>query len=159
MNVADIMTSPVATVEPATPVGAVARIMLERSLSGLPVVDQSGKLVGLVTESDLVAKHAHVHVPRYLGILGGVFPLELHNADEEMRRVLAVTAGDLMTRDVIVIAPEATVEDAATLMVEEHANPIPVVANHRPVGIVSRADVVRLLVLEENGAGPTSSSF
>jgi CBS domain-containing protein len=149
MKVREIMSSPVVTVSPEATVGEVARTMTDRALSGLPVVDARGLMLGMVTQNDLVVKHAHVHVPRYIGILGGVLPIETGTTDEEMRRVLAVTARDLMTENVVTISPEAEVEDAASLMVERAANPIPVLVRRSLIGIISRTDIIRLLVLEE----------
>jgi CBS domain-containing protein len=149
MNVRDLMTEPI-TVDPSTSIGRVSRLMVENHLSGLPVVDQRGSLVGVVTESDLVTKHARVHGPTYLGFLGGVLPIETRRQDAEVRRALAVSAGDIMSMDFATIPPGADIEDAATLMVERDANPIAVVEGERLVGMISRADIVRLLVVEED---------
>lgn len=152
MKVRDIMTSPVVTVRLETPVADVARLLLKRGLSGLPVVDRTGTVRGLVTEGDVVAKHARPHVPLYLGILGYVIPIETQARDEEVRRVLAVTAGELMTNHVRTIAADAPVDDAATLMVDHDVNPIPVLEGDTLVGIVSRHDILRLLVREDESA-------
>src|SRR5206468_11670934 len=126
VNVREIMLSDVRTVTPQASVDEVARLMLEGGLASVPVVE-NGRLLGVVTETDLVTKHARVHMPTYLGILGTVIPFERRGTDEEIRRVLAVTAGELMEREAPTIGPDATVEDVATYMVDEGVNPVAVV--------------------------------
>jgi CBS domain-containing protein len=149
MKVRELMRSPAVTTTRSASVGQVARRLVENSLGGVPVTDERGRLVGIVTASDLVVKHAHVHGPTYLGILGGVIPFETRRQDEEMRRALGVTAGDVMTSKVWSIGPDAEVDDAATIMVEEGAGTLAVVDEGRVVGTISEADIVRLLVVEE----------
>lgn len=153
MNVRELMTSPVATVLPTATVAEIARIMLEDHVSGVPVVDARGVVIGIVTESDLVAKHARVHMPTYFSILGMTFPVGAGHADDDLRRALAVSAEDLMTREVVVVGPDSPVDDAATMMVEHHVNPLPVLDRGKLVGLVSRTDIVRLLLVEETDAG------
>jgi CBS domain-containing protein len=149
MNVREIMTSPVVTVDPSTTVAEVARLMLERNVSGLPVVDADGRMVGLITKADVVEKHAQVHLPTYLGILGYAVPIRVRHSDEEIRHVLAVTAQDLMGSNPATIDPESTVDKAATLMVEHSVNPVPVLENGRLVGIIGYDDIIRVLLQEE----------
>jgi CBS domain-containing protein len=158
MKVRELMRSPAVTATRSALVGQVARNLVEYGLSGVPVVDDVGMLVGMVTESDLVVKHAHVHGPTYLGILGGVIPFESRRQDEEMRRALGVTAVDVMTTKVFSIGPDADVDDAATVMVEERARTLAVVENGQVVGTISQADIVRLLVVEEGEDDGRSTS-
>jgi CBS domain-containing protein len=149
MKVRDIMNAGAPTVEPDASVAEVTSTMLDLNLPGLPVVDRSGRVLGIVTETDLVHKHARLHLPRYIGILGGVVPLDMHRTDEDMRRIVGVKAQEIMTTEVIQIAPDDDVDDAATLMVERGANPLIVIENGRVVGVLSRTDILRLLVIEE----------
>jgi CBS domain-containing protein len=106
-------------------------------------------LVGLITRRDVVTKHAHIHLPVFIGLLGYVAPLELPGSREEVARALAVTASELMETDVVTIEPDAEVDDAATLMVDKDADPIPVVENGRLIGIITMADIIRLVLVEE----------
>jgi CBS domain-containing protein len=131
--------------------------MLERHLSGLPVVED-GRLVGMVTEKDLVAKHAQVHLPTYFSILGTVLPLGRHRTDEEIRHVLGVTARDLMSEDLVTVEVARSVDEAATLMVEHDVNPLPVMDGDRLVGILSHSDIIRLLLTEEEDGDADASS-
>lgn len=153
MKVRELMSSSVTTVPQTLQVAGIARLMVESGYSALPVVDARGSVVGLVSEGDVVTKHARIHGPAYLGILGGILPFSTHRVDEEMRKVLAITADDLMSLEFESIGPDDDVDDAATVMVEQDANPLLVLEQGRLVGILARADIVRLLMLEEeNGA-------
>lgn len=149
MIVRDTMTSPVTTIRADTKVAEIARLMLEHHLSGLPVVDENGHLLGLVTERDVVAKHARVHLPTYFAILGTWLPLETRRTDEDMRHVLAVTARDLMESHPVTVTSATGIDDVASLMVDKGANPIPVVDDGRLVGVVGHADIIRILLHEE----------
>lgn len=157
MKVRDVMGAPI-MIAPDTKVDAVARQIVEASLPGLPVTDSSGSIIGVVTRTDLVTKHARVHVPRYLGILGGVIPLETHRTEEDLRHILGVTAHDLMSEDIHTVAPDAEIDDAATMMVDARTDQLLVVENDELVGILTDTDIIRLLILEESDddTGPES---
>jgi CBS domain-containing protein len=148
MNVADIMTRDVITVPSDMRVGQIARVFRENQLSGLPVVDQDGQLVGVITELDMVKRHARPQLPTFLPLLGAFLPLGTKEYRESLRRITGVTAADIMTTPVNTIGPDASFEDAATTMVSNRSNPLPVVdANGQMIGIISRTDI--LAVIEE----------
>jgi CBS-domain-containing membrane protein len=149
MNVADIMTREPITVTPETPVQEVARLLVHHDISGVPVLAPDRRLLGMVTEEDLIVRHANLHLPIYVMF---VVVRGEHEFEEETRRALAATAGELMSDQPHTIAPDADIADAATLMMDTHANPIPVVTNGVLVGIISRADIVRLMVLKDEQA-------
>lgn len=151
MNVFDIMTQEVAFVTPEMPVREVARILVEYGISGVPVVE-NGKVIGIVTEEDLVMRSAIVDMPHFFSIFDSVFYLgKRHEFDEEMHKILATQARDLMTDKVVTISQDAPVQELATLMIKKEVNPVPVVnSTHELVGIVSRSDLVRLMVAEDN---------
>jgi CBS domain-containing protein len=145
LAVANIMTAEVVTVVRSTLVTEVARLMVEHSISGIPVVEED-RVVGIVTERDLVAQEMEIDPPAYGTFLDAIFKLPWDKSDEELRLVLATTAGELVSDDVATIAPSATVRDAAGIMYKQRRNPLPVVdEDGRLVGIVSRSDIIRLL--------------
>ena len=146
MLVEDIMSRNVVTLDADTPVQEIARIFRENNISGAPVLE-NGKLVGIVTGIDLIARHARIHYPRYLPFLDARIPLENPSEYKEMlRKVLGTTAKDIMTKKVVTVSPDAELEELATLMVERKVNPVPVVdEDGKIVGIVSQADVVRVI--------------
>lgn len=148
MKVADIMTREVISVRPDMRVGQIARVFRENQLSGLPVVTDEGELVGIITELDMVKRHARPQLPAYLPLLGVYVPLRTKEYRESLRRITGVLAEDIMTTPVNTISPDASIEDAATVMVSNRSNPLPVVdENGQMVGIISRTDI--LGVIEE----------
>ncbi len=153
MQVRDIMTTEVQTVSPDTPVQEIIRLFRDHGISGVPVIDQDGQLVGIVTEMDLIRRHARPHAPIYFPLLDARIPLGSEQSYREtVRRILATTAQELMTSPVQTVPPDMDVADLATLMVERGINPVPVVEDGRLVGIVSRTDLLR--VIEEFEAPP-----
>ncbi len=153
MQAKDIMTPAVITVSPTTPVAQIAQLLREKHISGVPVVNEAGKVVGLVTEIDLIKRHARLHFPVYLPFLESLVFLESpRHYQEEVSRALGTTAREIMTKPVRTARPDTDVEDIATMMAEERSNPIPILdeAGAR-VGIVSHTDIVRLVEQAEQG--------
>jgi CBS domain-containing protein len=147
MQVHEIMTREVITVRPDARVAAVARLFREHAISGLPVVDDEGAVIGIITEKDLIARHARPHFPHYIRVLDSVIYLEgSKRYEESIRHILATTAGELMTKPVRTVGPDMDVQDLAALMVEKGINPVPVLDDQdRLIGIVSRTDVLKLI--------------
>lgn len=140
MKVSDVMTRGVISVTPSMPLREVARLLSENRVSGVPVVDDDGRIVGVLSEGDLLAKQLTHSVSRRL-------PLEWilgeHHDPDELRRRAATTAGEAMTSPAITIEADRPVREAAARMVEGHVNRLPVLAGGRLVGILTRADLVR----------------
>ena len=146
MNVADIMTREVVSVRTDMRVGQIARVFREHQLSGLPVIDEAGELVGIITELDMVKRHARPQMPTFLPLLGAFLPLGTKEYKESLRRITGVMAEDIMTTPVNTISPDASVEDAATVMVSNRSNPLPVVDDSgRMIGIISRTDILSVI--------------
>ena len=148
MKISEIMEKNVITCKENTSVKEIAKLLVENNLTGIPVV-KGKEIVGIVTEADLIMQRAKLHMPSYIELLNSFLYLEdPTEVEEELKKILATRAFELMTREVITIHPDNSVSDLATLIEEEHINPIPVVRDDRLVGIVSRADIVRLLARE-----------
>jgi CBS domain-containing protein len=146
MQASDVMTKDVVTVSPETQVLEIARLLGERHIGGVPVVDAEGKLRGVVSEADLVVRAARPHFPRYIPFLEGVIFLENPaHYEQEVQKMLAVTAADIMTEKVITAPPTATLEELATIMTEHNINRVVITDGGRVVGIVTRGDIVRTL--------------
>jgi CBS domain-containing protein len=142
----DIMTADPVTVGPELTLTEAAHLMTERRVGALPVV-QGGKMVGLVTEGDLIMQDARVHFPTYLSLLGGyVFaPGANERFESSLRKAVAATVADVMTREPITVTADASVSDVATLMVERDIARVPVMDGDAVVGIVTKSDIVRSL--------------
>lgn len=139
------MTTAVITVNPDDEVEKVARLLLEHHISGLPVVDEEGQLVGIITEGDLVFQEKKIRAPLYTVILGGVIYLEKpQHFIDELKRTITRKVGELMSTKLHTVGPDASVEDIATIMVERNINRVPVVdEDNKLIGIVSRQDIIR----------------
>ena len=138
MHVDQLMSREVVTVTPETSLKEVAELLARHRISGLPVCDRDGRLLGVVSEADILWKE--------LGLApgnGGVIDLVLNTIDREHERVAARTAGEAMTSPAYTIAPTATVSQAAIAMTDHHINRLPVVSDGALVGIVARSDLVR----------------
>lgn len=147
----DIMTTEVIAVHPNEDVEKVAELLLKHHISGLPVLDDSGKLVGVVTEGDLVIRRKQVRAPLHVVILDSLIYLESpHRFLEEIKRAAAQKVGDLMTTKLYTVGPETAVETVATKMVERRVNRLPVTdADGKLLGIISRQDIIRVTFSEE----------
>jgi CBS domain-containing protein len=142
MNARDVMTVDVVSLAPETPIPEIVRIFRSRAITGAPVVED-GNVIGIVTETDLIARHARPHSPLYLPLLGAHIPLGGQREYAEIvRRILGITARDIMTTPVTTADADLDVEEVATLMVERRTNPLPVLSEGRLVGIITRSDLI-----------------
>ncbi len=143
MKVKELMSREVVTVGPATPLKEVARLLAEHGISGLPVCDEHGRVVGVISEGDILYKERGF-VQRRGGLLA---PLLQAARRGELEKARARTAGEAMSAPALTIGPERPAAAAARLMVERHVNRLPVVADDGSLlGIVTRADLVRAFI-------------
>lgn len=145
-KVRDVMTREVVTVAPGTPLRDVARLMVERGISGAPVVDDAGSLIGVISEGDILTKERG----RSGADAGGLLALWVREPVHADRRVLAQTAIQAMTAPPVTIDADRTLREAAALMIERAVNRLPVMSEGRLVGIVTRADLVRAYVRRDD---------
>ena len=148
----EVMTSDVITLTPETSVEAAVQLLSEHRISGAPVVDGDGRLVGLLDDTDLLLSEARLHAPTTIELLGAyiTFPGESRRYEDQLRQALAQTVGDAMEDDPHVVGTDATVEQVATIMVDRGVSRVPVVdADRRVIGIVTRGDLVGALYRRE----------
>lgn len=144
MQVSDVMTRPVVTTTPDATIEQAIRSMLGHGISGLPVIDDTGTLTGIVTEGDFLRRAesgTERHRPRWLEFLLGPGRIAKEYAHTHGRRV-----EEVMTCDVVTVAEDTPLEDAVRLMERHRVKRLPVLRDGRPVGIVSRADLLHLLL-------------
>jgi CBS domain-containing protein len=150
MQVSDVMTTPAMTVPPDMSVGKLAQIMIENDLRAVPVVD-NGRMIGIVSEMDLLVRNAHLHFPSYLGMMESVLPIGGdRNLKEELRRVLAVTVREVMSTEMHTARPGDDLGEIAHTMLQRHLQAIPVVQDGRVEGILFPSDVVRLVARDSD---------
>src|SRR4051794_33966190 len=142
MDTDPVMVAPGASLE------EVARAIGENELPGVPVVDDDGRVVGIVSENDLVISddEGDLHIPHYIELFGGLVFLEpFRRFEQRLKKAVASSAEQMMTADPRTVGPDDDVHEAAHAIVESGHNRIPVVDAGRLVGVISRADVVRAL--------------
>lgn len=148
MKVHEVMSRPAVTVGPEIKIPEIARIMREGQISGVPVVDAEGHLLGLITELDLIERNAPLREPRYLAVLSGLIPVgldEYRDYKDQVRHVLATNAKELMTTEVHTVTPSADLEDVMKIMTDPANISLPVVEAGKVVGVVTRTDLVRVI--------------
>lgn len=151
MNVADIMDRDPVTVAPGTPVQDVLRLMKDNELPGLPVVNEAGRCVGIVTEADLVLseEEGDLHMPHHLDIMGGTIWLESwKHFEERLEKSMAAEVDGMMTPDPTTVTPDMSVKEAGRIIAETGHNRLPVAEHGRFVGLVTRLDVLEAMTRE-----------
>jgi CBS domain-containing protein len=151
--VREVMSPNPVTVSADTGVEELVRLLGEQDLPGVPVVDEGGHVVGMVTESDLVMTDddgEDLHIPHYIELMGGLIPLEpLRKFEERLKKAAASKVSDLMTTPAVTVEADDPIRKAARLIAESEHNRLPVEDDGHLVGIVTRADVLRALALAE----------
>jgi CBS domain-containing protein len=146
MKAKEIMSQNVITIGKDTTIEEIAHLFIEKNISGVPVVDRENKVIGMVTQKDLLYKDVEPHFPPVLEILGGlIFLGGVKHYNEELKKLVATKAEDIMTAKVISIDEEEDVERVAELMVEKDINRIPVLRDGKLVGIIGRSDMVKYI--------------
>jgi CBS domain-containing protein len=145
--VSEVMTRDVITLRPDDTFQHAAEVLSGRNIGAAPVVDPLGAVVGLLQDEDLLVSEANLHAPTVISFLDMelVLPSERKRFEEELRRAVGATVGDVMTKDVMTAAPGDSLEDVATQMHDHDVSHVPVVEAGRLVGIVARGDIIRFL--------------
>ncbi len=145
----DIMTKKVVTVKPDTSIEELSALFVKHGISGAPVVDDAGRLFGVVTENDLISQNKRLHIPTVISFLDAAIYLESSRKfEQELKRMAATKVADICARKVITITENTTVVDIATIMSEKQVHLLPVVRDGKVVGIVGKRDVVKAVALQ-----------
>ncbi|MCK4532694.1 CBS domain-containing protein [bacterium] len=146
MQAKDIMTKKVLTVPPEMSIPEVASFLLKHRISGAPVINKEGKLIGIVTEDDLIFQDKKIHFPTVINILGGLIYLEnFKHFDDELKKVMAQSVLEIMTKEVVTVREDTSISEIATLMTEKQIHLFPVMNQDIIVGIVGKADIVKAI--------------
>lgn len=147
-KVKDIMTRDLITLSPDTEIIHAAKVLLENSINGAPVVDESGKLIGILCQSDLISQQKRLPIPSLFTLLDGFIPLtSMKSVEKEIQKIAATTVAEAMTPDPVTVDTEATIEEVATIMVDKNFHTLPVVEEGRLVGIVGKQDVLKTVLV------------
>ncbi len=142
----DIMSTDVMTVTTDTTLSEVAKKFIETRYSNLPVLDDEGQLIGIISETDLIEQQRPLHIPTVMTLFDWVFDFGNEKRfKEEVDRVTAVIVGELYSKKPVVCSPDATMRDMAGLMSQHNVHLLPVVDSGKMVGVVARLDLIRAL--------------
>ncbi len=147
MQVRDVMTTKVITVRPDTPAREIARLLVENRISGVPVVDEENRVLGIVSEGDLIRRLEDGDDGRRRSWWLELFASPERRAEQYVK-AHGRLAREIMTDEIVTIDEEATLAEAARLLEEKHVKRLPVVREGKLVGLVSRADLLRALALQ-----------
>ncbi len=143
----DVMTRDVVTVTPETGVTEIARLLLEKRFNGVPVVNLNGDLVGVISQSDLIAEQKKLPIPSVFTILDAFIPIyPPGKMAKEVQKIAAMKASEAMTAHPVTVGPEESIDEIASIMVNKSIYTIPVLEGGKLVGVVGKEDILRTLV-------------
>ena len=143
----DIMSTDLMTADPDMEITQAAKLMLDNRINGLPVVDKSGNLVGIICQSDLIAQQKKLPIPSIFSFLDGFISMSsMKQIEKEAQKIAAATVAQAMTPDPVSIDPGTGIEALAALMVDRNFHTLPVVEQGKLIGIIGKEDVLKTLV-------------
>ena len=147
LKVKDIMTKELITVSPDTEIVQATKLLLENRINGIPVTDETGKLVGILCQSDLIAQQKKLPIPSFFTFLDGLITLtSMKQIEKQVQKIAAITVAQAMTPNPVTVQPETGIETVAALMVDKNFHTIPVVDEGKLVGIVGKEDILKTLI-------------
>lgn len=146
----DIMTQDVIVAKKDDSLSNIAKLLIKEKIGGLPVVDNDNKVVGIISETDIMKKETYVEAPHIINFMQGLIYLDDYKKlEEEMKRVSAYKVGDLMSKDIVKVFENDVFDDIANLMIKKSVNRVPVVdENNILKGIICRYDIIRAMYNE-----------
>lgn len=149
----DIMTAPVITLSPTMEITLAAKTLMDNHISGAPVIDDEGNIVGVLTRDDLISQQKKIPLPSYFVVLDALIPLHsVGQVEKEMEKIAATTVEHAMTTIPIIVNPDTSIEDIASLMVDKKVHTIPVQSSAGElVGVIGKEDLLKTLFQEKDG--------
>jgi len=140
----DIMTTKVITVQQDTSVNELAEILWENKISGAPVLDDDGKVISVVTESDLIDQNKKIHIPTMISILDSVIFLESsQKTEKEIKKMAGNTVQDICAMNLVAVSEDTGLDEIATIMSEKKVHTLPVMEGDKLIGVIGKSDIIR----------------
>ncbi|OGR38321.1 MAG: hypothetical protein A3J80_04130 [Desulfobacula sp. RIFOXYB2_FULL_45_6] len=143
----EIMEKNIISVLPDTEITKAVEILLKNHINGVPVIDESGGLIGILCQSDLIFQQRKIPIPPIFILLDGIIPLSSSKKfNAELKKMAAIKVEEAMVKNPVSVGPDALISEIASLMVEKHFHTIPVVEEGKLVGIIGKEDILRVLI-------------
>ncbi len=141
----DIMTKEVVVVKPSVGIHELAQVFVDKNISGAPVVSEDGKLLGIVREEGVIFQDKKAHLPTLINVTVGFLTFGVKKFEEEVKKITATKVADILEKDIVILSPDMSLENVATIMIEKEAYYCPVVCNDELVGVITKKDIVRTI--------------
>ena len=143
----DIMTTDVIVAKTDDSIANVATLLIKEKIGGLPVVDENNKVVGIISETDIMQKEIDIESPRVLNFFQGlIFLDDIKKLEDDMKKVAAYKVEDLMSKDIITVNENDSFDYVANVMIKKSINRVPVVDKENFLkGIICRYDIIKAM--------------
>lgn len=140
----DIMSKTVITVKRDLPIKELSKLFIEHKVNGFPVVDEDDKVIGIVTEGDLIDQNKNLHMPTVISLFDAVIYLESDNQfNKEVKKMTGTTVDDIYTSKPVIVDPKTSLSECATLMANKNVHTLPVVEKGKLLGVIGKIDLIR----------------
>ncbi|MEG1870873.1 MAG: CBS domain-containing protein [Peptostreptococcaceae bacterium] len=141
----DIMTANVKVAKEEDTIKDIANILITEKIGGVPVVDEDNKVVGIISETDIMKKEKYINPPEYITFLQGIICLDdFKKMEHDIKDIAAIKVKDLMSKEVVKVYEDDTFDDVANIMIKKSVNRVPVVdKDNRIKGIICRYDIIK----------------
>jgi CBS domain-containing protein len=143
----DIMSSPVITVNINMDLKELAKTLTDNGISGAPVIDNDGRIIGVVTENDLIDQRKKVHIPTVMAILDSFVFLESPTKlEKDIKKMAGTKVEDIYSKELSSVTPDTPLDELATLMAEQKIHTLPVMEGEQLLGVIGKTDIIRTLI-------------
>jgi CBS domain-containing protein len=140
----DIMTKTIITVEKNTPISELSELFVEYNINGIPVVDDEEKVIGIVTQGDLIEQNKNLHIPTVITLFDAVLFLDSEKKFEtDVKKLTGNKVADIYSPDAVTVSADAELGDIATVMAEKNVHTLPVMEDGKLVGVIGKLDLIR----------------
>ncbi len=142
----DIMTHDVVTVTKDQPISDLSKLFIENHFNGVPVLDGTGKVIGVVTQGDLIEQNKNLHIPTVIALFDAVLFLESEKKFEsDVKKLTGSKIEDIYRKNPVTVSPDTDLNEITTLMAEKDVHTLPVLDNNELIGIIGKKDVIRAM--------------
>ncbi len=140
----DIMSTQVVSVKKDLAIKELSQLFIKHNVNGFPVVDDNGKVIGIVTEGDLIEQKKNLHIPTVIALFDAVIYLESEKSfEKEVQRFTGTKVEDICNTDVVTVSPETSLDELASIMANKDIHTLPVVEGDTLVGVIGKLDIIK----------------